>query len=304
LQSFGRGGGTIGYTVEANTGHARQGTIFLEGESFTVRQGAICAFTLSADHKSFAANGGSSSFTVNCNAGCTWDATENLSWVTITAGFVGNGTGTVNYTVSANSGTTPRSGTITVADKTFTVFQGIPFSDVPETHTYYNEIGRLSARRVTLGCNATNYCPDEVVTRQQMAAFIIRALGDFDPPAPSSQRFVDVPPGNPFYAFIEQMAVRRITEGCDTNPLRYCPLNPVLRDQMAAFIIRALGEFDPPQPPFQRFLDVPPSQPFYRFIDRMAVLNITNGCDANLYCPSLAVSRGQMAAFLVRAFNL
>jgi hypothetical protein len=111
-----------------------------------------------------------------------------------------------------------------------------------------------------------------------------------------------VPPSNPFYAFIEQMAVRQITLGCGGG--NYCPTDPVLRDQMAAFIIRGLGEFNPPDPPMQRFLDVPPSQPFYRFIDRMAVLQITLGCGGGNYCPSLAVSRGQMAAFLVRAFNL
>jgi hypothetical protein len=98
------------------------------------------------------------------------------------------------------------------------------------------------------------------------------------------------------------MAVRQITLGC--GGAIYCPSDPVLRDQMAAFIIRGLGEFNPPVPPFQRFLDVPPSQPFYRFIDRMAVLQITLGCGGGNYCPGLAVSRGQMAAFLVRAYDL
>jgi hypothetical protein len=75
---------------------------------------------------------------------------------------------------------------------------------------------------------------------------------------------------------------------------------------MAAFIIRALGEFNPPTPPSQRFNDVPPTNVFYTFIDRMAVLNITLGCtpDHLLYCPNDSVNRAQMAAFLVRAFNL
>jgi hypothetical protein len=73
---------------------------------------------------------------------------------------------------------------------------------------------------------------------------------------------------------------------------------------MAAFIIRALGEFDPPEPPMQRFLDVPPTNLFYRFIDRMAVLGITQGCGGGNYCPTLGVTRAQMAAFLVRAFDL
>jgi hypothetical protein len=137
-----------------------------------------------------------------------------------------------------------------------------------------------------------------------MAAFIIRALGDFNPPAPQSQRFLDVPPTNIFYAFIDQLALRQITLGCGGG--NYCPSQVVLREQMAAFIIRGIGEFNPPTPPSQRFDDVPPSNFFYNFIDRMAVLGITLGCSSNppLYCPNGDVTRGQMAAFLVRAFNL
>ncbi|HWP41586.1 MAG TPA: S-layer homology domain-containing protein [Blastocatellia bacterium] len=73
---------------------------------------------------------------------------------------------------------------------------------------------------------------------------------------------------------------------------------------MAAFIVRALGEFNPPTPAMQRFLDVPPTSPFYAFIDRMAVLGITAGCGGGNYCPLAPVTRSQMAAFLVRAFNL
>src|ERR1041384_5984582 len=82
------------------------------------------------------------------------------------------------------------------------------------------------------------------------------------------------------------------------------PAAPGLPEQMAPFIIPALGEFDPPAPPTQRFLDVPSSNVFYNFIDRMAVLNITLGCGGGNYCPSQSVTRGQMAAFLVRAFDL
>jgi len=111
-----------------------------------------------------------------------------------------------------------------------------------------------------------------------------------------------VPPSNPFYAFIEQMALRGITLGCGGG--NYCPGDVVTRQQMAAFLIRAVGEPNPPVPFLQRFADVGPSNIFYTFIERMAVRRITLGCDANLYCPIDPVTRGQMAAFLVRAFKL
>jgi len=75
---------------------------------------------------------------------------------------------------------------------------------------------------------------------------------------------------------------------------------------MSAFIMRALGEPNPPTPPFQRFGDVLPANVFYRFIDRLAERHITVGCNpaGTLYCPSDAVTREQMAAFIVRAFQL
>jgi hypothetical protein len=56
-----------------------------------------------------------------------------------------------------------------------------------------------------------------------MAAFIIRGLGDFNPVTPPQQRFNDVPASNVFYAFIDQMAVRGITLGCDAQGTMYCP---------------------------------------------------------------------------------
>jgi hypothetical protein len=84
---------------------------------------------------------------------------------------------------------------------------------------------------------------DAVITREQMAAFMIRAIHEpgYVPPEPGSQRFVDVPPANRFCAFIDEMVARSITSGCSTNPSRYCPGNTVTRAQMAAFLVRAFG---------------------------------------------------------------
>ena len=277
-----------------------------EGVTESVRSAFFapdCTFTLSRDHQSFAGNGGSG--TVNVTAsdpGCAWTASTTSPFITINSGTPGMGNGTVQYSVAANPNSTIRNATIIIGDQTFTVYQGINFVDVPPDSVFYTEIGKLSARGVTLGCGNGNYCPNDLVLRDQMAAFIVRAKGEFSPPTPMTQRFSDVPPGNVFYNFIDRLAVLQITLGC--SPTLYCPSDPVKREQMAAFIIRGLGEFNPPTPPMQRFTDVPPESPFYKFIDRMAVLQITLGCSPALYCPNDIVTRGQMAAFLVRAFNL
>jgi hypothetical protein len=281
------------------------GNIFFDisNSNFTITQS--CPATLDRFSQSFTSNGGAATMQVTAAPSCIWTAiSSDTSVATITSGGVGNGNGQVGFTVSVNTSTNPRSAMITIGSLTFKVLQGARFTDVTETHLFYNEIGKLSARGVTVGCGGGNYCPDSPVTREQMAAFIIRAMGDFNPPQPASQRFADVPPTNQFYAFIELLAVRQITVGC--GGANYCPSQNVTREQMAAFIIRALGEYNPPVPDMQRFNDVPPSNPFYAFIDRMAVKVITLGCSAMppLYCPSETVTRGQMAAFLVRAFNL
>jgi parallel beta-helix repeat protein len=273
----------------------------------TVTVNANPAITLDRDHQSFAANGGSGSMAVTAsNAICPWQASTTSSFVTINSGSPGIGNGSVQYSVAANAGSTIRSDTITIGDQTFTVYQGINFADVPSTHPFYDDIGKLSARGVTVGCGNGNYCPNDPVSREQMAAFILRAKGEFDPPTPASQRFNDVPPQNVFYNFIDRLAELGITLGCSTSPPLYCPTAPVLREQMAAFILRGLGEFNPPTPLSQRFNDVPPENVFYNFIDRLAVLQITLGCtpDHLMYCPNAAVTRAQMAAFLVRAFDL
>src|SRR5207253_3325386 len=109
------------------------------------------------------------------------------------------------------------------------------FADVPPSNIFYAFIEQMAVLGITQGCGGGTCCPPQPVTREQMAAFIIRALGVINPPPPAQQRFVDVPPSNIFYASIEQMALRRITVGCTNNPPNYCPGDPVTRGQMAAF---------------------------------------------------------------------
>ena len=76
-----------------------------------------------------------------------------------------------SYTVDANTSTSGRTATLTVAGQTLNVLQGAAFLDVPLNHPFYAEIGKLSAHGVTLGCGGGDYCPDDVATREQMAAY-------------------------------------------------------------------------------------------------------------------------------------
>jgi len=256
-----------------------------------------CSYFLSTTSQSFTAANGTSTVDVKASNGCTWMAASNATWISLHS----VNSSTVSFTVAANNDGAPRNGTMTIAGQSFTVYQGISFLDVPSSYAFFTEIGKLSAHGVTGGCGGGNYCPENPVTREQMAAFLIRALGSLSPAPPPQQRFADVPPSSGFYAFIDEMAVRQITLGCGGG--NYCPGSEVTREQMAAFLIRALGSFNPPTPVRQRFADVLPSSGFYAFIDEMAVRQITLGCGGGSYCPGASVTRGQMAAFLVRAFG-
>ena len=81
-----------------------------------------CTYTLSPTLVNVSAAGGSGTFTVSTQTGCTWNAVSNQGFVSVTSGNVGNGSGTVFYSVAANS-STARTGTISAGGKTFTISQ-------------------------------------------------------------------------------------------------------------------------------------------------------------------------------------
>jgi hypothetical protein len=85
--------------------------------------GGACTFSISPTSSSQPAGGGSGSVTVTAGAGCAWTAVSNAAFITITGGSSGSGNGTVTYAVAANTATTSRTGTMTIAGHTFTVSQ-------------------------------------------------------------------------------------------------------------------------------------------------------------------------------------
>jgi hypothetical protein len=86
-----------------------------------------CKYSISPARKSVDAHGGPGSVNVTVAAECNWTAVSNASWLVITSNNSGSGSGTVNYSVSANPETTTRKGTSSIAGKTFTLTQkGVP----------------------------------------------------------------------------------------------------------------------------------------------------------------------------------
>ena len=104
-------------------------------------------------------------------------------------------------------------------------------------------IEQLSLEHITGGCGGTNFCPTTPVRRDQMAVFLLKASqgSTYTPPAASGTIFTDVPASAFAAAWIEDLYKRNITGGCLSNPLRYCPINPNNRQQMAVFLTKAFG---------------------------------------------------------------
>jgi hypothetical protein len=113
---------------------------------------------------------------------------------------------------------------------------------VPSSHTFASDIAWLAKEGITKGCNPpsnTQYCPSGHVTRGQMAAFLVRALGLTK--GGGTNRFID-DNGSVFETDINKIARAGITQGC--NPpanTRFCPDSRVTRGQMAAFLRRAFA---------------------------------------------------------------
>jgi glucose/arabinose dehydrogenase len=108
--------------------------------------------------------------------------------------------------------------------------------------------------------------------------------------------FADVPPTAFAWDFIERIHEAGVTGGCGAD--NYCPGSPTTREQMAVFVLRALDPtLSPPPCGAPLFADVPATSPFCRWIEELARRQVVSGCGGGNYCPTLAVSRAQMAVF-------
>jgi hypothetical protein len=167
-----------------------------------------------------------------------------------------------------------------------------PFVDA-EASPHFADIIWIAQRSITAGCAPQLFCPKSVVTRQEMASFLARALGL----APSSTNHFDDDAGSPHEGHINAIADRGITLGC--GPRRYCPTQGVTREEMASFLARALSL----PPSGTNHFDDDDGSVHQAAINSLATAGITTGCAPRRYCPTAGVTREQMASFLRRAFD-
>lgn len=186
------------------------------------------------------------------------------------------------------------------------------FTDVPSVgpgSTYYASVVRLARHHVVSGCSGGAFCPLNTISRGQMAVFLLKAkYGSiaYVPPPATGTVFTDVPANHQFAAWIEQLAREGITAGCTATT--FCPNDPVKRQQMAVFLLKAInGQSYNPPTCAGIFSDVACPSLFANWIEAAANQSImpgggpsTDQCSVGgTFCPTVSVNRGPMAKHVI-----
>ena len=184
-----------------------------------------------------------------------------------------------------------------------TLFTGLKhhrFKHPDSTKPGTDHVEALREALIAIGYMDGTYKPHNNVRRADMAVYLVRALGE-SPIGTPTGIFPDVPPG-PYYAgYVEKLHQLGITQGYADGTYR--PWNPITRAEMAVFLIRALG-LQPIPTPTGIFPDVPPGAWYAGYAEKLHAEGITQGYSDGTYRPDNTVNRGEMAAFIARAWNL
>jgi hypothetical protein len=262
------------------------------------------------------------SVSVTTAPGCQWAMGADQSWIPESGWYrIGGGPfQTIPIGIPANLDAMPRTGLISILADNSTKSKvrfiqagsNTPqdFTDVPVSNPSFTNIALLKAFKITNGCGTQLFCPDQLVTREQMASFIVRSVmrtEDFT--YARTPYFTDVPATNQFFKYIQKLKELGITNGCAAN--LYCPTDPVPRWQMAVFLVKALAtDTFPPKvggvptgfTAEPAFIDVASTDWYFAHVQKIKDEGVTNGCGGGRFCPNDLTTRAQMAGFIIRTF--
>ncbi|MDQ3213650.1 MAG: hypothetical protein M3Q85_13305, partial [Acidobacteriota bacterium] len=125
MSSSGTGPGQVSFTVAANPGPSRVGTVTIAGQVLTIKQASPCTWLFAPPSHSFGANGGGGNVLVIVSGACTWAASSDVGWITVTAGASGSGNGLFQFVAAPNTGPA-RTGSVTIAGERYQVVQAGP----------------------------------------------------------------------------------------------------------------------------------------------------------------------------------
>lgn len=181
-----------------------------------------------------------------------------------------------------------------------------PFYDVPFGHWALDHIQSIWAYGITGGCLSSplNYCPDNNITRAEMAVYIERAIhGSAFNPGPLPLTYSDTSTNFARY-FIEALRIDKVTGGCTSAA--YCPEKPISRGEMSVFLLRGRSgpDYNPPAPTGTIWTDVSSSYWAAGWMEELGTAFISAGCGGGYFCPTGLITRAQMAVLVQRTFSL
>ena len=167
----GIGPGRLTYAVTENPGDERVGTLFIGDATFLVRQSSYsCIYSLSPTSRYSGFGVGTGTIKVTTKSNCSWTVLNTNSWIAVTNGARGVGTGTVTYVLTTNRVAGPRTGYLVVADQLFLVGQwglncGFLVAPTSRLHSEGSETGAVTV-------TASGSCPWDVVNNNSWITII------------------------------------------------------------------------------------------------------------------------------------
>ena len=207
----GTGDGAVTFTVDANTtGSHRRGTLTIDGATITIRQAKA---PFSDDPADVFTKYIYAIYNEGITVGCGADMYCPLN--NITRGQM------AAFIIRAKYG------------ETFSYTATPYFSDVPANNTFFKYVQKMKDTWITT--TTGTYMVDDFVTREQMAAFIIRAKYGESFSYTATPYYTDVPSTSVFFKYVQKMK----DDGITTTTGNYMASDNVTREQMAAFLGRA-----------------------------------------------------------------
>ncbi|MGN7476986.1 S-layer homology domain-containing protein [Solibacillus silvestris] len=167
------------------------------------------------------------------------------------------------------------------------------YSDVPETHSNYEDIMYLLERNIVDAGNT--YGINDIVTREEVAVMIVKSIGLNGKQRPT--KFSDVEESNPNSGYIQSAVEAGIINGYDDGTFK--PDLKISRGHMATFISRA---FELPSGT-KTFKDVSKGNTAYKAVQQLAAAGIATGYEDGTFKPSNSLTRGHISAFLARTLQ-
>lgn len=289
-----------------------------------------CTYSISTANSSIGSAGGTGSFDLTANSGCNWTVASSQPWLIITSPTSGSGNTTVTFRVDANSTTSNRTAVIAAGGKSYNLTQtGAACTltvdpgnrSVPASSGVFNfSVTGLAGCSWTATSNSSwlrlvgvtsgsgsGLVPLQFeenttgIPRTGWVTIAKQGVHIMQPAASPQQIFTDVTLAHPFADHIFLLRNANAADNCNGNLQTFCPEATTIRATMAQFIIRSLyngDNFTYPTTPY--FLDVPAQHPQFSYVQKLRELGYTNGCGPTSFCPDQPVTRGQMAAFIIR----